>query len=154
MVEAGRENNYIVLFTIGFAGKKAKEFFRLLQENDVKKIIDIRFNNKSQLAGFTKDGDLEFFLDIIAGIKYEYRPELAPDKQLLKDYQNKKINWNEYEKRFLSLLNKRQVEKTIKSYELAESCLLCSEPTAVKCHRRLVAEYFQSLWPNIIIKHL
>lgn len=153
-MEAGIKNEIIILYTIGFTGKKASEFFRLLEENQVKKVIDIRLNNKSQLAGFTKQGDFEFFLVKIAGIKYEYRPELAPDKQLLEDYQRKLISWEEYERRFLSLMNERRPEKSLNPEELHGSCLLCSEPTADRCHRRLVAEYFQSIWPGIKIKHL
>lgn len=50
------------LFTIGFTRKKAEDFFALLEENHVKKIIDIRLNNVSQLAGFAKKDDLMFFL--------------------------------------------------------------------------------------------
>lgn len=154
MPEAGTEEKKITLYTIGFTGKKARAFFQLLQENHVRKIIDIRLNNKSQLAGFTKQGDFEFFLETIAGIKYEYRPDLAPDKQLLDDYQKKIISWDEYEKRFLSLMKERKPENTLNPEELHESCLLCSEPTAWRCHRRLVAEYFQYIWPSILIKHL
>ncbi len=153
-METDKMENNIIIFTIGFAKKSARGFFNILQENGVKKIIDIRLNNRSQLAGFTKEGDFEFFLEAIGGIKYEHILELAPDKPLLDDYQKKKINWEEYEKRFNSLLKERQIEKIVKPDELDGACLLCSEPTADKCHRRLVAEYLQSIWPNIIIKHL
>lgn len=65
--------NGIKIFTIGFSKKSASEFFKILQQAGVKKVVDIRLNNVSQLAGFTKKDDLEFFLHTIAGIEYRHR---------------------------------------------------------------------------------
>jgi hypothetical protein len=39
------------LCTIGFIGKTAERF---LQSAEPKTLVDVRLNNKSQLAGFTK----------------------------------------------------------------------------------------------------
>jgi len=149
-----RKDENIIIFTIGFTKKSAREFFNTLKENNVKEIIDIRLNNRTQLAGFTKKEDLEFFLEAIAGIKYKHVLELAPDKQLLEDYQKKRINWEEYEKRFLRLLKERNIEKLINPEELDRCCFLCSEPKPDKCHRRLVAEYLKSIWSYLEITHL
>jgi uncharacterized protein (DUF488 family) len=142
------------LFTIGFAKKNARQFFKVLQNAGIKRIVDIRLNNVSQLAGFTKKDDLEFFLNTIAGIGYEHRPEMAPTKELLNDYKKKKLNWSEYEKRFSKIIIERKIENILTPNGLNNACLLCSEPEADKCHRRLVAEYLQSKWGNIEIRHL
>ena len=91
------DNDNIKVFTIGFAKKSAREFFRILQKAGVKKVVDIRLNNVSQLAGFTKKNDLVFFLKAIAGIEYVHRPELAPTKEILDGYKKKKLDWTEYE---------------------------------------------------------
>ena len=74
------------LFTIGFTKKDAKTFFGLLIKNNVKTLIDIRLNNHSQLAGFSKGNDLDYFLKAIAGIDYFYFIQAAPEESLLKKW--------------------------------------------------------------------
>ena len=144
----------ITIFTIGFTKKSAQTFFELLKQAGVKRLIDIRLNNESQLAGFTKKDDLQYFLKTIAGIEYTHRPEFAPTKDILNGYKKKKITWADYEQRFQTLLKERQAEKLITTAELDNACLLCSEPTADMCHRRLVAEYLLDKWGNVEIQHL
>src|SRR3990172_5064694 len=100
----------ITVFTIGFTKKNARTFFELLKQAGVKRLIDIRLNNESQLAGFTKKDDLEYFLKTIANIEYSHRPEFAPTKDILDGYKKKKITWADYEQRFQKLLKKHQVE--------------------------------------------
>jgi uncharacterized protein (DUF488 family) len=143
-----------ILFTIGFAQRSAREFFTALKQNRVKKLIDVRLNNVSQLAGFTKKEDLEYFLKEICNIEYSHEPDFAPTKDLLDGYRKKEISWSVYEKKYLDLLSQRQVSAKIELDELNMSCLLCSEPKPDHCHRRLLAEYLRDAKSNIIIKHL
>jgi uncharacterized protein (DUF488 family) len=142
------------IFTIGFAKKNARQFFNALQNAGIKRIVDIRLNNVSQLAGFTKKDDLAFFLHTIVGIEYEHRPEMAPTKELLDDYKKKNLSWVEYEKRFSKIMIERKIENILTPNGINNACLLCSEPKADKCHRRLVAEYLQSKWGNVEVRHL
>jgi uncharacterized protein (DUF488 family) len=146
--------NEIKVFTIGFTKKTAEEFFARLMRAGVKRVIDIRLNNVSQLAGFAKRDDLRYFLKAIGGIDYLHRPDLAPTKQILDDFKKKKGNWPVYEKNFLALLSARGVEKNIPPALLHEACLLCSEEKPAQCHRRLVVEYIHSKWGNIKICHI
>ncbi len=141
------------IFTIGFAQKSAEEFFTILTDNGVKKLIDIRLNNKSQLAGFANVKHLPYFLKL-HGINYEYKPELAPTKELLNGYKNNEVSWQEYEKVYNKILFDRNILNTISIAELNNSVLLCSEPTAEQCHRRLAAEYLAKSSDDIKIKHL
>lgn len=141
------------IFTIGFAQKSAEEFFTLLTDNKVKKLIDIRLNNKSQLAGFANAKHLPYFLKLHC-IDYEYKPELAPTKELLNGYKNKEVDWQEYEKVYNKILLDRDILNIISINELDNSVFLCSEPTAEQCHRRLAAEYLANSSNNIKIKHL
>jgi len=143
-----------VVFTIGFAQKSAREFFTKLKEAGVRTVVDVRLNNVSQLAGFTKEQDLPYFLQEIAGIKYVHKPELAPTKDILDAYKKKHIDWAEYERRFRQLLIERRVNDVITPRFLDKACLLCSEPKPDKCHRRLTAEYFRELWGDVKIVHL
>ncbi|MCX6000097.1 MAG: DUF488 domain-containing protein [Chloroflexi bacterium] len=143
-----------VIYTIGFTQKSARDFFDLLRRAAVRRVVDIRLNNESQLAGFTKREDLEYFLRTIAGIDYRYRRELAPTKEILDGYRNKKITWTDYERHFLDLMDIRHVESSLARADMDKACLLCSEPTADRCHRRLVAEYLRSRWGNVEIRHL
>lgn len=143
------------LFTIGFTQKKAEQFFETLLKAGVRRVIDTRLNNVSQLAGFTKKNDLEYLLRKIGGIEYIHILELAPTKDILDEYKKKQINWAIYEQRFNQLITERQIEKKVSSDLLDEGCLLCSESKPHNCHRRLVAEYLQGkLDTTINIRHL
>lgn len=154
MIETATEPRTVTLFTIGFTGKSARDFFEKLQRAGVRQLVDTRLNNVSQLAGFTKKRDLEFFLRAIAGISYTHDPQLAPTKEMLGSYKRKQIDWAEYERRFNQLLATRQPHKRLSPDELDHACFLCSEPTPDHCHRRLVAEYFKDEWGNVDIRHL
>jgi len=143
----------VKLFTIGFSKKSAEEFFTLLTKNRIKKLIDIRLNNKSQLAGFANVKHLPYFLKL-HNIEYEYKPELAPTKELLDGYKKKQISWQEYEKMYNKILLDRNILNFIKKDELNNSVFLCSEPTPTHCHRRLLAEYIAKHFDNVEIKHL
>ncbi len=142
------------LFTIGFTQKTAKEFFTTIKQAGITKIIDIRLNNVSQLAGFAKKNDLIYFLKELCSCDYLHRPQFAPTKEILDGYKKKQIDWDEYEHKFKDLMNKRTIENLIHEKELNNSCLLCSEPTPDKCHRRLVADYLKNKFNNLEIKHL
>lgn len=135
------------LFTIGFTKKSAEDFFARLASGGVKRLIDVRVNTTSQLAGFAKAQDLKFFLRSISQIEYLPLLELAPTQDVLKAYRTKDgISWDEYEERFLELIRKREVESLLDRETLSDSCLLCSEDKPHHCHRRLVAEYLQDNW--------
>lgn len=145
------------IFSIGFTKKKAEIFFELLMSNDVKKLIDVRLNNSSQLAGFTKGDDLNYFLKKIAGIHYVHELIFAPTKEILDSYKKGNIDWVEYEKEYIDLMKKRNVYEYIKSKGReywVESCLLCSEETAEKCHRRLAINTIKEIYPDLDVIHI
>jgi len=144
----------IDLFTIGFTQKSAQEFFTKIKNAGVKRIVDVRLNNNSQLAGFSKKDDLAYFLREIADIEYIHTPDLAPTQDILDAYKKKKGDWGVYERQFLDLIAKREIEKKIQPVLLQNSCLLCSEHLPHHCHRRLVAEYLHKKWGGIHIQHL
>ena len=134
------------LYTIGFTKTTAEHFFERLTTAGVKKVIDTRLNRDGQLAGFAKAQDLEFFLKRLAAIEYVAEPMLAPTAENLKNYRDKNMSWDEYANAYFELLRKRSVENTISINSLNNACLLCSEPTADRCHRRLAAEYLRSTY--------
>ena len=143
-----------MLFTIGFAGKSAEEFFATLRLAEVRRLVDVRLNNASQLAGFTKKRDLPYFLLSIGGITYAHDASLAPTKDILDAYKKKRIDWDEYESRFMQLLQSRRPQDHWTSSDLDHACLLCSEATSEHCHRRLVAEFLREQWKDLAIRHL
>ena len=143
------------IYTIGFAKKSAEAFFGALRKAGIKRLVDIRLNNTSQLAGFTKRDDLKFFLKELCNSEYIHEPLLAPTLEILNSYKKKKISWQEYEQRFLELMSERKIEEKIdQSLFNGPTVLLCSEPKADRCHRRLVLEYLQNNWGNLKIMHL
>lgn len=142
------------IFTIGFTRKSAREFFGKLRRPGLLRLVDVRLNNLSQLAGFSKRDDLQFFCESVLGINYIHLPQLAPTQELLDAYKKKQGDWREYELQFLSLMAERKVEERVEQDAIDGCCLLCSEPAPELCHRRLVAEYFQQKWPNVEIEHI
>lgn len=141
----------MTIFTIGFTKKSAKEFFTRLTRPGLKRVVDVRLNNVSQLAGFAKKTDLAYFLRAICNLDYQHLPELAPTQDLLDSYKKKMADWERYAAEFVTLLRTRKVETTIAEAALDGGCLLCSEDTPEHCHRRLVAEYFQRIYGGEIV---
>lgn len=144
----------MVICTIGFTNKSLREFISRLKKAGVKKVVDVRLNNTSQLAGYAKKEDLEYILSLV-DIGYDHRPELAPTEELFSNYKNKKISWEFFEEGFINLLSRRDPNRTFAfGVENGPVSLLCSEDKPEKCHRRLVAEYYFKDKPEVAIKHL
>jgi uncharacterized protein (DUF488 family) len=145
----------IEVFTIGFTRKPAQRFFELLQNSAARRIVDVRLNNVSQLAGFAKRDDLKFFANEICGMEYVHVPELAPTKDILDAYKKHNQDWSVYAEQFLNLMEQRRIETAIPKEMIDGGCLLCSEDQPHHCHRRLVAEYLQEKWDDeFTIMHL
>lgn len=144
------------VFTIGFTEKKAEMFFSLVKSSGVKRIVDVRLNNVSQLSGFSKKDDLKYFLKEICDIDYVHIRDLAPTKEILVPYQKKEISWQQYEEKFLNLMAIRNIEKHLKKETIDNGCLLCSENLPHLCHRRLVCDYLESHWneTEFCVSHL
>jgi uncharacterized protein (DUF488 family) len=143
------------IYTIGYTKKSLEEFIRRLQEADVEAVIDVRLRNTSQLAGFSKRDDLAFLLREGFDIEYEHKPELAPTPEILETYKAGG-DWEAYEQSFRQLLEEREAEDAGRDVlsRFQRPCLLCSEPDADQCHRRLVAEWWKKHLPSITIIHL
>ncbi len=142
------------VFTIGFTKTSAESFFNRLQKAGVKRVIDVRLNNVSQLAGFAKKDDLRYFLKAIGGIDYSHEPMLAPTQEMLDAYKKDGGDWADYERRFLALIAERRIEDIVQRTAVDGACLLCSEDKPAQCHRRLVVEYLQRKWGDIEVAHL
>jgi uncharacterized protein (DUF488 family) len=143
------------VYSIGFTQKRAAAFFGLLKEAGVRRLLDVRLNNSSQLAGFTKKEDLPYFLRELCRAEYQHEPLLAPTQDLLDAYKKGKGAWQDYETAFLALLAERRVEERLpRDLFATPTALLCSEPTAEQCHRRLALEYLQARWGGLRIIHL
>ena len=133
----------MTIYTIGFTGKTARDFFETLRGVDAKYLLDIRLNNNSQLASFTKKGNIEYLTEQLTALEYVELPILAPSKEMFKEYREDK-DWPTYEARYLQLIHDRGAAKEVDQKLFIDGAvLLCSEPTAERCHRRLAAEYLR-----------
>ena len=141
------------IFTIGFTQSSAEDFFGRLTASGARRLIDVRLNNVSQLAGFSKRDDLRFFLKAICGMEYVHEPNLAPTQALLDSYRKVNHDWAGYASEFLSLMAARNIEDLDPAL-FDGSCLLCSEAEPDHCHRRLVAEYLRDRWAEVQVVHL
>jgi uncharacterized protein (DUF488 family) len=144
------------IFTIGFTQTTAEDFFGRLKQHRIERLLDVRLNNRSQLAGFAKRDDLAYFLRELLGAKYEHAPLLAPSQEILHAYKKRKsISWPEYEEGFMELMRNRRIELELDPTDFeARTVLLCSEATPEHCHRRLVVEYLSRHWPAVVAVHL
>ncbi len=142
------------VFTIGFTEKTAKRFFELIRSSGVKRVVDVRLNNTGQLAGFSKQADLAYFLRELCQVEYIHVPELAPTKDILDVYKKHGGAWSVYEAEFLNLMERRHIDQSVAKDIVDQGCLLCSENKPHHCHRRLVVEYLQNKWGDINTTHL
>ena len=145
----------IAIFTIGHTKKSLERFIRLLQDAEVDAVIDIRLRNTSQLAGFAKRDDLAFILRDGFGIEYQHYLELAPTGEILDAYKADG-DWPAYEREFRLLLAERDAvaigREVLTRYQ--RPCLLCAEPAADHCHRRLVVEWWAEHLCDVEVIHL
>jgi uncharacterized protein (DUF488 family) len=143
------------IYSIGFTQTSAELFFERLREAGIRRLVDVRLNNSSQLAAFAKRDDLQYFLRSICGIEYSHEPLLAPTAEMLDQFKKKKGAWDKYEQSFLELMSQRRIEDKLERESFQQpTVLLCSEPTPEYCHRRLVLEYLAAHWGDISITHL
>jgi uncharacterized protein (DUF488 family) len=145
----------VEIYTIGFTQTTAERFFGRLERAGIQLLLDVRLNNSSQLAGFAKAADLPFFLRRLIGATHRHEPMLAPTKELLDAYKKQGGDWGAYEQRFMELMRERQIERALVRSEFEQpTALLCSEPTADRCHRRLVCDYLAAHWGDVRAVHL
>jgi uncharacterized protein (DUF488 family) len=143
------------IYSIGFTKKSAGEFFGALKAVGIERLLDVRLNNTSQLAGFAKQSDLKYFLEEICGAAYEHEPLLAPTQEILDAFKKQKGSWDTYTEAYLALIRLRRVESAISQERFKRrTVLLCSEASAEHCHRRLALEYLQQHWNDVVIHHL
>jgi len=143
------------IYSIGFTQRSAEDFFTTLKSAGIRRLLDIRLNNTSQLAAFAKKDDLAYFLQAICKAEYHHEPLLAPTQDILDTYKKRKGDWVAYERDFNAILRERKIEKNLDRAQFAQpTVLLCSELTAEHCHRRLVLEYLADKWGDVTIHHL
>ncbi len=145
------------IYTIGFTQTTAQRFFERLADAKIKRVLDVRLNNSSQLAGFAKAGDLEYFLSAILRASYEHDPRLAPTPELLTAGRKARTaaEWHDFERRFRELMNEREIHTHLDRASFrTRTALLCSEATAEHCHRRLIGEHLGQHWPEVSIVEL
>jgi uncharacterized protein (DUF488 family) len=147
----------VEIYTIGFTRRSAADFFGTLRDQDIRRLVDVRLHNVSQLAGFAKRDDLAYFLRELCGADYAPEPLLAPEAEMLDTYRSRQMSWEAYAQAFMSLMTRRQIESAVnvESWRTVPTVLLCSEPTAERCHRRLIVEYLRTHgWPELQATHL
>lgn len=143
------------IMTIGFTRRSARDFFTTLERAGVERLLDVRLRNTSQLAGFAKRDDLAFLLAGLVGATYDHRVDAAPTPELLDAYRDGRVDWDDYAAAIRDLLAQRAIEQAWDPDDFARpTVLLCSEPTADHCHRRLVIEHLAQHWDDVTARHL
>lgn len=138
------------IFTIGFSGKSPDAFMDVLNAVRVRTVWDIRLWRTSTYVPFYSGESLAAAL----GPRYEYHPEFAPTAEILSGYKDGRITWPDYERMYRELLVVRHPTAGRISSDLDRICLLCTEKSAMQCHRSLAAEYIATQFPDFDIVHL
>lgn len=76
--------------------------------------------------------------------------DLAPSIELLNDWKNRKVSWEEYEERYLEEMRGKEgaVKRLVEVIrEKKVVTLLCAEKDDRFCHRRLLKEYLTPFLP-------
>jgi uncharacterized protein (DUF488 family) len=138
------------IYTIGSTQSTAEHFFGRLSEAGVERVVDVRLSNSSQLAGFAKAQDLQYFLRRLIDVDYVYEPLLAPTQEIRDAYRKQKGSWEEYADSFMALMKERSIENRLdpRAFE-TPTALLCSEASADRCHRSLVVAYLAQHWDDV-----
>jgi uncharacterized protein (DUF488 family) len=145
----------VEIYTIGFTQTTAEHFFARLADGHIERLLDVRLNNTSQLAGFAKAQDLPYFASQLVGATYEHEPLLAPTQDILDAYKKRKGDWAEYEREFRALMESRRIDEALSPVLFQRrTALLCSEAEPEHCHRRLVVEFLAERWADVEITHL
>jgi uncharacterized protein (DUF488 family) len=145
----------VEIHTIGFTQTTAERFFTRLADARVERLLDVRLNNTSQLAGFAKAQDLPYFASRLVGATYEHEPLLAPTQDILDAYKKRKGDWGAYEREFFALMERRRIHEVLAPVAFQRpTALLCSEAGPERCHRRLVIEFLAAHWPGVEAVHL
>jgi len=154
---SGGRWNIMRILTIGSNRKSAETFFELLRKNNVTYILDVRLKNTSQLAGFAKGNDLEYFAAKILGIGYRHDVRFAPDEGLFEKRKANELNMDQFASRFQEILDRRNI-KGVLLEEYADTidglCLLCSEEDHRECHRSVVADFVAEVFGGTEVVNL
>lgn len=142
------------LFTIGYTKKSAEKFFGIISENKIEIVADVRLYNSTQLAGFSKSADLQYFLKKICNCNYIALKQLAPNPSLFENYKSGNTSWAEYEKIYNKFLNTEANLDFFYAFKNKRICILCAESTPEQCHRRLLAEKIAKIYDDVTIVHL
>jgi len=144
------------VFSIGLAGRSAESFFGTLRNAGVKRVLDIRLHNTSNLAGFGRRSDLPFLLRELCGADYAHEPLLAPSPELFDGLKKtRELSWEDYERGMRALLAERRIDDILDSGEFAvPTALICACADAEHCHRRLVLEHLGAAWGPLEITNL
>ena len=141
------------IYTLGFSHKSAEEFFDMLRESGVRRVVDIRRSNTNQLAGFTKKDDLRYFLRVILDMPYTHELALAPSADLMHAYRHDEVGFDEFSKQLREEYDAGEVSSLDRSL-FDDAVLLCSEADPSTCHRLVAAEYLAEVWDDVEIVHL
>ena len=138
------------IFTIGFSGKKPDDFLDILNATQIRCVWDIRLWRTSTHVPFYSGDSLATAL----GARYEYHPEFAPSTEILTGYKDGRIKWPDYERMYRKLLDVRAPTDELDPTAIDRVCLLCTEKSALQCHRRSAAEYIATQILDTEIVHL
>ena len=134
-------------------GATPKPFFACMHKEGVKTIWDVRRTPNGQYGSFFDTKIMEWGCEH-EKIKFEWRLDLAPEKELFAACN--RDNWDllTYAKAYFTPTIIAALNKVQSAEELDGAAILCAEQELYNCHRLLIAEYFAAKFPSLAVKHL
>jgi uncharacterized protein (DUF488 family) len=127
------------LYTVGYGGRSPDEFIRLLKDNGIAAVVDVRLRpDRSSMGAYVKAKDPDKGIEGLlrrAGIPYFSFVELG---NLFLDFDDWQVRYPRLMEKAGDLLTERLLQAP------QPFCLMCAEKSADRCHRAIIAEYLTS----------
>jgi len=134
------------VFCIGTEGKTAEEFFGLLKDYKVRKIIDIRRKRNSG-RGFATYPDITYYLKL-NNIEYERIDRLIPPDYMGYGYEDRDV------KRYAKFISDNKSILNLLSDDLEGVCFLGTAENYKYCYRDIIIKELKKQNKNITVRHL
>lgn len=134
------------IFCIGTEGKNAEEFFGLLKDQKVRKVIDIR-RKRNEGAAFARYPDIVYFLKT-SNIEYERIERLVPPDWMEYGYEQRSV------KRYTQFITNNKSILGLLTDDLEGVCFLGTAENYRDCYREIIVKELKKHNNNITVRHL
>jgi len=141
------------LLTIGYEGRTLPQFVRLLQAQDVARLVDVRARPQSHKPGFSA---LALFDGLRkAGVTYDSDRALGTPDDVRALWRAGDIAGGKARyRKLVSGPRRPRLQLLLSIAQFERVCIMCFEAEPAHCHRSVIAEEAVRLQPDLGVTHL